>query len=154
MLRRACARATGREPHARRDKILARLIKNRRHHEHRVVRRLRMVGPYTVAPAGPSPSYHRVLRQRRRRAHLRGLVAARGPIARVALSVAAGVAYYLAKQDIDARRRDQAVRNSRSLERKSWQDQVYEYETTGPGAKAFQASKPPSAEAANGGKST
>ena len=61
---------------------------------------------------------------------------------RVALTVAAGIAYYFAKQDIDARRRDQAARNSRSLDKKSWEQQLHEYDTGTQAKTAFSGDAP------------
>ena len=69
---------------------------------------------------------------------------------RVALSVAASVAYYFARQDINERRRDQAARNSRSLERQGWEEQVYDFEMAKagkarPGAPTAGSPAPPTA---------
>lgn len=42
--------------------------------------------------------------------------------------MAAGVAYYYARRDIDARRQEQVRSKSRPQEIKSWQDHIREYE--------------------------
>ncbi|RSH87352.1 hypothetical protein EHS25_003261 [Saitozyma podzolica] len=45
-----------------------------------------------------------------------------------ALIVAAGVSFYYAKKEIDARRRDQQLRGARPTEKLSWQEKVAKYE--------------------------
>ena len=44
--------------------------------------------------------------------------------------MAAGVAYFYARRDIDARRQEQVRTKSRPQEIKSWQDHIREYEET------------------------
>ncbi|KAL7752002.1 hypothetical protein RI367_002530 [Sorochytrium milnesiophthora] len=46
----------------------------------------------------------------------------------VALTIAAGVAYYYAKKDIDYRRREQAATGARPDEMLDWQDRVHRAE--------------------------